>query len=126
MSEQPERTRRYDSGRLGAYGEDRAQRWYLERGYDLLDRNWRHPDGELDLVLAIDEPGGRAVVFCEVKTRSTGRFGAPYEAVGRDKQRRLRRLALQWLAAHDLRAARLRFDVASVTSGRIEVLLDAF
>ena len=65
-------------------------------------------------------------MFCEVKTRSTGRFGAPYEAVGRDKQRRLRRLALQWLAAHDLRAARLRFDVASVTSGRIEVLLDAF
>ncbi len=117
---------RYDHRRLGVYGEDRAQRWYLERGYILLDRNWRCPDGELDLVLGRGDGDGSTIVFCEVKTRTNHRFGSPFEAVGRDKQRRLRQLALRWLDARDVRVRHLRFDVAAVTSGRIEVLTDAF
>jgi putative endonuclease len=77
----------------------------------LLDRNWRCREGELDLVLA----RGRAVVFCEVKTRRGTAFGAPFEAVTVVKQRRLRTLALRWLADHpEHRAPELRFDVASV------------
>lgn len=117
---------RFDHRRLGAYGEDRALRWYLERGYALLDRNWCCPDGELDLVLGLGEAGGSTIVFCEVKTRTNHRFGSPFDAVGREKQRRVRRLALRWLDAHDVRARHLRFDVAAVTSGRIDVLTDAF
>lgn len=114
----------FDHQRLGAYGEDRVLRWYLERGYELLDRNWRCPDGEIDLVLRHD----RTVVFCEVKTRSSHRFGAPQEAVGRVKQRRLRHLAVAWLGSHPDHGAsdRLRFDVGAVTSGRIEVIESAF
>jgi putative endonuclease len=54
-------------------------------------------------------------VFCEVKTRRGVAYGAPFEAVTFAKQRRLRTLALRWLATHeDRRAAELRFDVASV------------
>jgi len=118
--------RRYDHLRLGVHGEDLAERWYLERGYGLLDRNWRCSSGELDLVLRAAGHDADVIVFCEVKTRSTGRFGTPFEAVGRDKQRRIRRLAVAWLSDHDVWAARLRFDVAGVSGGRIQVIQDAF
>jgi putative endonuclease len=115
----------YDHLRLGAWGEARVARWYEARGYDVLDRNWRCPEGELDLVLAIDD----TVVFCEVKTRSSNRKGRPQEAVGWDKRRRIRALALRWLGDRpdDVpRPRHLRFDVAAVTGGRIEVLQAAF
>ena len=75
---------------------------------------------------------GRAgtIVFCEVKTRRTDAFGAPAEAVTARKQARLRKLARLWLAAHDTRAASLRFDVAAVIPNgqgwTVEVLEAAF
>ena len=99
---------------LGRRGENLAAAWYEHAGYQILDRNWRCRDGELDLVLG----RGRTVVFCEVKTRSSTRFGAPVEAITATKQRRLRTLALRWLADHDRRGGDLRFDVASVLIAR--------
>jgi putative endonuclease len=87
----------------------------------VLDRNWRSPSGELDLVAC----QGKVVVFCEVKTRASGRFGPPEAAVGWAKQRRLRVLATQWLAAHDVHGS-IRFDVAAVTGVRVEVFEAAF
>lgn len=107
---------------LGARGEALAAAWYVAHGYDVLARNWRAPDGELDLVLR----RGRTVVFCEVKTRSSAAFGAPIEAVNRRKQVRLRRLAVEWLRASGVRADGLRFDVASVLAGEVEVIEAAF
>jgi putative endonuclease len=95
---------------LGRRGEDLVAAWYEAEGYTVLDRNWRCRSGELDLVVR----RGGTVVFCEVKTRTSTRFGAPVEAVTATKQRRLRSLAGQWLAARDLRGGALRFDVASV------------
>lgn len=56
-------------------------------------------------------------MISEVKTRSTEYFGSPATAVGFDKQRRLRRLASMWLAAHSCTARTIRFDV-------VEVLVD--
>jgi len=87
----------------------------------VLDRNWRVRGGELDLVLA----RGDEIVFCEVKTRSSARFGSGLEAVGARKRQFLRRTAVSWLDAHD-RRGRLRFDVAAVTGGRIQVVEGAF
>jgi putative endonuclease len=112
---------------LGQRGEDLVAAWYETTGYRILDRNWRCRDGELDLVLS----HGRTVVFCEVKTRRSTRFGAPVEAVTVTKQRKLRTLALQWLAAHSHRGGDLRFDVASVLFPRegkpvVEVLEAVF
>lgn len=95
---------------LGAAGENLVADWYRRQGFDIVDRNWRCRDGELDLVAT----QGRALVFCEVKTRRSTRFGAPVEAVTRDKQRRIRHLAARWLDEHPARGADLRFDVASV------------
>jgi len=68
-------------------------------------------------------------VFCEVKARSSVAFGAPVEAVGRVKQARVRRLAAQWLASSSSSGrvgGELRFDVASVLAGTVEVLEGAF
>lgn len=98
---------------LGAKGEDLAVAWYTRQGYEVLGRNWRCRDGELDLVVSRD----RCVVFCEVKTRSGTGFGLPAEAVTGEKQRRLRRLATRWLADRQpsVRFAEVRFDVACVT-----------
>ena len=70
---------------------------------------------------------GRAYVFCEVKSRSSTTFGAPVEAVTRTKQARIRRLAVRWLQ-HEApaRSLEIRFDVASVLDGTIEVVEGAF
>lgn len=96
--------------------------WYKDNGYQVLARNWRCRAGELDLVLG----RGRTYVFCEVKTRSSLAFGAPVEAVTRAKQQRLRRLAARWLEECGRPALEIRFDVASVLDGEVEVLQGAF
>ncbi len=107
---------------LGAHGEMLAAQWYEARGFRVLDRNWRCRDGELDLVLA----RGRTVVFCEVKTRSSMAYGAPAEAVTPSKQARIRKLAVRWLHDTGTRAGALRFDVAGVIGGRVDVIEAAF
>lgn len=109
---------------LGARGEDAVADWYSGAGYEVVARNWRCRSGELDLILR----RGRAYVFCEVKTRTSVAFGAPQEAVTRKKQVRLRALATQWLQSQEppVRASELRFDVACVLGGQIEVLEGAF
>ena len=121
MAADPRRT-------LGDAGEEAVARWYARAGYEVIDRNWHCREGELDLVVA----GASVLVFCEVKTRRSTAFGVPAEAVTLTKQRRLRTLARQWLAAHpDRRARTLRFDVASVLAARgaepvIDVIENAF
>jgi putative endonuclease len=95
---------------LGQWGEQQAVDLLQSEGLQVLARNWRVREGEIDIVAR----DGRTVVFCEVKTRSSAACGAPAEAVTAAKARRLRRLALLWLAEHpggDL----IRFDVVSVT-----------
>ena len=107
---------------MGAAGEERAARWYRARGYQVLARNWRCRDGELDLVVA----RGRTLVVVEVKARRTDRFGAPVEAVTVAKQRRIRHLAMRYLEATGARPGRIRFDVVSILGGRLEVVEGAF
>ena len=94
----------------GGYGEASAAHYLVELGMVVLDRNWRCPEGELDLVLR----DGRVLVVCEVKTRTSLAHGSPHEAVTAAKRRRLRLLARSWLAAHDQHAPDLRFDVVGV------------
>jgi putative endonuclease len=95
---------------LGAEGERIAVTYLTDAGLQVLDRNWRCRDGELDVVAR----EGDVLVFCEVKTRRGTGYGHPAEAVTRVKQRRLRTLAQRWLAAHDEHARDLRFDVVGV------------
>jgi len=104
---------------LGRYGEDVAARRLREAGMVILERNWRCPDGELDLVAR----DGDALVVCEVKTRRAGKGGAfedPMAAVPAAKAARLRRLSARWLAERWLRrhgsppCGGVRIDVVGV------------
>lgn len=97
---------------LGAWGEQHAAEHYAARGAEVLARNWRCREGEIDLV--VREPDG-TLVFCEVKTRSGTGFGEPASAVDGRKARRIHRLACRWLVEQRPRGhAELRFDVVSV------------
>lgn len=110
--------------RLGAKGEDRAAAWYRAQGYEVVARNWRCREGELDLICAKD----RTLVICEVKTRSSLAYGHPAEAVTPTKQRRIRGLASRWMVEGDppFHPNVIRFDVAAVLPGSIEVIEAAF
>lgn len=78
---------------LGAQGENVIARYLEESGYRIIDRNWRTSGGEIDVIAL--SPGGQ-LVFVEVKTRSSLRFGEPLEAIHLQKARRLQRLARAW------------------------------
>lgn len=96
---------------LGRYGEQVAAEHLREAGLELLDRNWRCADGEIDLVLR----EGDTLVVCEVKTRSTDAYGAPHEAVDEPKLDRLRRLAERWRHEHGLGGVPdVRIDLVAV------------
>ncbi|MDY7101633.1 MAG: YraN family protein [Actinomycetota bacterium] len=107
---------------LGRTGELIAARWYQQRGGRIVARNHRCREGELDLVVA----EGRVLVFVEVKARRSLAFGHPAEAVDAKRQVRLRRAAASFLASSGRRPSSIRFDVAAVLPGRIEVVHGAF
>ena len=107
---------------LGATGEEAASAVYAARGWEVVARNWRCREGELDLVAR----RGDVLVFCEVKTRTSDRFGGPAAAVTPVKQARIRRLAMRWLAEMECRAPRLRFDVAVVKGDQVDIIEAAF
>ena len=100
---------------LGRYGEEVAARFLAEqRGMTVLDRNWRCPEGEIDLVLR----DGGVLVVCEVKTRTSLAHGTPHEAVDDRKLARLRRLGIAWVRAHGVRAPDIRVDLVAVLRRR--------
>ena len=78
---------------VGDAGEDAVSAWYQARGFDVVDRNWRVREGEIDVIAR----RGSTIVFCEVKTRRGDAYGSPAEAVTARKQARLRTLATLWL-----------------------------
>jgi putative endonuclease len=97
--------------RTGAFGEEITVRYVLERGDEILDRNWRIREGEIDVIsLSVDG----IFHFIEVKTRSSLAFGHPFEAINRDKAHRMQRLALGWLATHGCLGCDFSIDVVAI------------
>lgn len=102
---------------LGRLGEECAARYLTDAGYLVVARNWRCAQGEIDLVTRL----GDELVFVEVKTRSSVRFGHPFEAITIEKLARLRRLAAAWCeeshaTAGTPRWLRIRIDVVGVVA----------
>ena len=97
----------------GARGEQRAVEYLREQGYRILERNYRCPLGEMDIIAR----EGKTVVFVEVKTRASDRFGSPQAAIGPQKQHRMTAIALYYLKAQGLLDGPARFDVAAVSLG---------
>ena len=96
---------------MGKAGEDLAERYLKQQGYAVVERNYRCPLGEIDLI-AVNK---QAVVFVEVKTRRVDTSGTPLESVNAAKQRRLKRAALHYLSRHRLHDRDVQFDVVGIS-----------
>lgn len=111
---------------LGDAGEDLAAAALKKQGYKILERNFTTPLGEIDLVAR----QGKFLVFVEVKTRKSARFGAPQEAVSPAKQARLKKLADYYLKQKRLESTPVRFDVVAITMASdrtgVEIIQGAF
>ncbi len=111
---------------LGADGETHAAAHLERRGYTIVARNVRAGGVEMDIIAR----RGRVLVFVEVKTRRSTRFGAPEEAVDARKRARLVRGAVAWLRENPVRNVRARFDVivceADASGWRVRHLEAAF
>lgn len=79
-------------------------------GFIILDRNWRCALGEIDIVAR----DAGTLVICEVKTRSSLRFGSGLEAITEAKLHRLQRLAGAWMRHRDIRVDRVRIDAVCI------------
>ena len=107
----------------GRSGEDLAAQYLEQQGYIILERNYRLRIGEIDIIAR----DGEDLVFIEVKTRRSKRFGSPFEAVDVRKQKKIFNIAAVYLQGKELP---VRFDVVAVhlneQDARIEVLKNAF
>ncbi len=95
---------------LGRRGEDAAARFLYQRGYEIVERNWLCPAGEADIIAR----DGDAVVFVEVKTRTSVEKGLPSEAVDAQKRSRYEKIAALFLRDYEAVNVPVRFDVVSL------------
>lgn len=92
---------------LGAWGEKKAAQILREKGYQILTQNYRCPCGEIDIVAK----EGSRLVFVEVKTRKSPKYGLPCQAVTAAKLEKMRRAVLHYVAVKGCRCNSLRMDV---------------
>ena len=107
---------------IGSQGEADARAFLTGKGVKVLETNYRRPTGEIDIVAR----HRRAVVFVEVKRRSSLRYGRPAEAVDRQKQSHILRTAQLYLQENRLTDVPVRFDVIEVLPGQIRHIENAF
>lgn len=108
---------------IGSRYEETAAAYLTEKGYCILERNFRCRQGEIDLICR----HGRYLVFVEVKYRSHMTMGSPCEAVDARKQERIRKAAAYYLYSHGLgEDMPCRFDVVGILGSETELLQDAF
>lgn len=114
---------------FGKKGERAAVKFLKKKGYKILEKNYRSPLGEIDIVAEQN----KVLVFVEVKTRTGQEFGHPFTAVHPGKQKKILQVARSFLAKHKIQDREIRFDVIAVSgapdqpkSWDIELLQDAF
>lgn len=109
--------------RTGTLWEHAAEAYLKEHGYEILERNFRCREGEVDLIA---KEGG-SLVFIEVRYRKTLKKGHPMETVDAAKQRRICRVSRYYLMKNHLPFdTPVRYDVAAVLDGTIELVKNAF
>lgn len=113
---------------LGNLGETIACDYLIKQGYHIIQRNFSCKVGELDIIATDND----FLVFIEVKTRTSDRFGLPSESVSYSKQKKIVKTALCFIAYKKLFDYMSRFDVIEVTVGesyeahQINLIKDAF
>ena len=110
----------------GSKGEEIAVAYLREKGFQILDRNWRIAEGELDIVVSKDS----IIAFVEVKTAYSDKYGRPEEWVNPAKRRQIGKIADAWIDIHNPADCVFRFDVITLrkTPGgfKIRHIPDAF
>ncbi len=113
---------------LGIYGEDIAVKYLEAKGYAILTTNYRCKMGEIDIIAA----DGNTIVFIEVKTRSTDKYGQPREFVNHSKQNKIIKTALHYIVNKNLTDYMSRFDIVDILvdkngrSNNITLIKNAF
>lgn len=114
--------------KLGKYGEEIAANYLMKRGYIIKERNYRSSLGEIDIICKDQE----TIVFIEVKTRSSRKYGYAGESVDQNKQKKIIINAINYLVRKNLKAFKFRFDVVLIhlsnkqNNEEIEHIKDAF
>ena len=110
---------------LGSFGEELAVDFLLQKGYEILETNWRFQKAEVDIIARKKE----VLAAVEVKTRSTSEFGDPQDFVNKKKIRLLTKAVDEYVNRYDLEVE-VRFDIVAITTNpkqfEIEHLKDAF
>ncbi len=96
--------------RLGREGEERAEKFLRSEGYKVINRNFKTPFGEIDLIAY----KRKVLVFIEVKARTSYNFGRPEESISEEKKKKISKVASLYLKAKKLNGVDCRFDVVAL------------
>lgn len=107
---------------LGISGELDAKEYLENLDYDIIARNKKIAGVEIDIVAKIDD----IIVFCEVKTRDTDKYGCGVEAIDQNRIRRYLRAGKVFMVDKKYQNCSLRFDVIEINHGKINHIIDAF
>jgi putative endonuclease len=106
----------------GASAESVAAQMLIDKGYLIVERNFRCPGGELDIVAR----DGEILCFVEVRSRADAQYGHPVETIDRRKQKQVARTAMQYIGLRNPVFERSRFDVVAITGDEILLIQDAW
>ncbi|MCU0359359.1 MAG: YraN family protein [Bacteroidia bacterium] len=106
-----------DTNRLGRESEQRARAYLEEKGYKILETNWRHAKLEIDLIAQLTN----TIIFVEVKFRKNDEYGEPELFVNRKKQNFIIKAANAYIALHDIQYES-RFDIVALSEKRNEII----
>lgn len=110
------------SRQSGNKGEDIAAVYLKRQGFSILERNYYIRGGEIDIIFQQKD----VIVFCEVKMRSSDRYGLPCESVDYKKQQRICKAALDYSYKNKIIDVDFRFDIIEVMNGKINHIINAF
>ena len=99
-----------------------AADYFIAKGFEILERNWRAGHKEIDLIVRRE----KLIIFVEVKSSYSRKFGHPAERVDRKKISNLTQAARQYLIVKEVTNTDLRFDVVTFVDGQLEHFPDAF
>jgi len=95
---------------IGKFGESLAAQHLIEKGYTIIEQNYRYGHGEIDIIARKDD----LLVFVEVKTDTQGKFGDPIYWVPPRKQKQIGKIAQIYLLQHKFKNVDFRFDVIAI------------
>lgn len=107
---------------LGKLGEKFAEQYLTSLGYEIIERNYKGGNFEVDLIAK----HAGYIVFIEVKTRRTKHYGMPSEAVSKKKQFAYKMVASVYQKNKKIQDALIRFDIVEILDGEPNLIVNAF